>query len=70
MIRTYSLSSNIYTNICESDNPQEIAKWFIELTDSLPPGAIIIVKVNDTPQELWDNFPKFEGFKQPKQDLE
>lgn len=70
MKRIYSISSNIYSNVCESDDRQDIAKWLMEQAEKLPLGTVIVIRVNEIPEELWNGFPKFEGFKHNNQEVE
>lgn len=62
MIRVYSLETNIHSNACESDNPEDIARWLVEGLKEWPLRTIVNVRVHELPQDLWIGMPKFEGF--------
>ncbi len=63
MTRVYGISSNLYSNVCESDDPADIAKWFTEEVKKLPISTVIFIRIKEVPDEIWNSYSKFEGFK-------
>lgn len=63
LIRVYSLETNIHSNACETDNPDDIGKWLIAGLKEWPLRTIINIRIHDLPQDLWAGMPQFEGFK-------
>ena len=62
-MKVYSISSNLYSNSCQSDNPEELAKYIADVLKKSPNKTTFVITVSEMPQELWDSNPLFDGFK-------
>ncbi len=62
-MRIYTISSNLYSNSCQSDDPEELAKYITDVLKKAPNKALFTVTVGEMPDTLWNDLPKFEGFK-------
>lgn len=62
-MKVYSISSNLYSNSCQTDSLDDLASYIKKVIEKSPPKTMFIIGVTEVPSELWAELPAFEGFK-------